>query len=134
MDLEYSLFADAAAVSSDGRVNLLGGGIDLVKGVIFPAPIHSLFAIARINMTPEEYKNQHDFMVEVFGPDKSKIREDTHYTIMADPNEKKLGKKNWYMLSVHFQGMIFPAPGEYTFVFSVDGNKIGESAIEAVKI
>jgi hypothetical protein len=132
IELEFAFFANAAEVSEKGLINVLGGCIDFARGPMFPAPIHSLWLIAKVIAFPEHFDKQHDFMIEVFGPDDNRIAPDVHVPFTPKAHARKPGSQNWMMITVQYLALIFPTAGDYIFRLSADGQEIGQLNFEIV--
>ncbi len=131
--LELAFFANAAEVSEKGTLNVLSGGIDVINGPMFPAPLQTIYVIAKVVTTPSEVGNENDSCVRVLAPDVSAISADVHLKFKATPHPRNRQKNNWVMLSVNYQNLVIPAPGEYAFQLSVNDKSLGRIVLEAVK-
>jgi|SRR5882724_12429932 len=133
MELDFSLFAEAAEVKENGMINLLGGRLDFVSAPAFPATFHSLFVVVSVLASPAEFEKDHEFLCEVVGPNGKKVTEDVHLVFNPRKHPRKEGVKNWQMLLIRYVNLVLPAPGDCVFKFSVDGKWIGERVLELVK-
>jgi hypothetical protein len=131
MDLAFAFFASAAETSPDGRVNVLGAGIDRVEASAFPAPL-PIALVVRFTISPDEAGREHRFQVKGVGPDGAAVFPELEmpFTPAPNPHRPERNATHVFVLSLH--GVILPTPGEYTIRFGIDGQPKGETSLEVV--
>jgi hypothetical protein len=132
MELDFSLFANAAEVGEDGRLSLLSGGFNALKALSFPATRSGLSLIVRLSAAPNECGVEHTFRCELRGPDGLKYDPDLESRFTIKPHPINPEKKNWTILVFSYAVISFPRPGEYTFRIIVDGEPVGEDALDVL--
>src|SRR5947209_13887566 len=68
MELIYVILADAAQTHPDGKFSLLGGGIENINVLTFPAVHPGLALVVKLGAQAAEARESHDFRVDIAGP------------------------------------------------------------------
>ncbi len=131
MKLEFAFLADAVKVQDNGVFDILGGGFDVLKGATtFPAVKPTVYLLGRVSLTKEESKLRHELVVEIIGPNKQPVSPRIRVWFGAFVDCPSWGC--WATVSLHYQDLSFPEPGEYQFRFSVGGNHLGQIRLEVI--
>ena len=68
MELAYAFFAEAAQITSDGRLNVLGADLRSLQGN-FPLVLQSVAFVAKIVLENAEREGTHRLVAQMTGPD-----------------------------------------------------------------
>jgi hypothetical protein len=122
MEVAFAFFAEAAQITSDGRLNVLGADLRALQGS-FPVVVQSVAFVAKVELDSVEREGVHHFTGQMMGPDGAAIepRIVGEYTAPA-PVKPEL--KAAFTVVFRIMGMVFPSPGTYTFQISVDGREL----------
>jgi hypothetical protein len=130
MRFEYIFVANAATILDDGTFNVIGGGFDTVTAPSFPAAQPAMVLIARVLFESQELGREHPFVAEVVDQaGRPLFQPALTGTITPQPNRKHPSQANWMTVCLNCHGIMFPAPGVFSFRLS-----IGEQIREEVKI
>jgi hypothetical protein len=130
MQLEYAFLADAAQ-ASEGKLFVLGGGIDRIFAQSFPA-IHShMTLVLKIELHPAECGREHNLEVELWDPDGTPIGGKLSGTFSAErPND---GSSAFVQVVLDLFNQAFPQPGNYGFQILADGQLLKSMSLRLVK-
>ncbi len=122
MQLEYAFLADSAQVSSDGKLFVLGGGIDRIFSVSFPAMHAYMSLVVKVQLHPAECGREHGLEVELWDPDGAPIggKVAGNFTAPRQPE----GRASFVQLVMNVLNAEFRVPGEYAFQVVIDGQLI----------
>ena len=119
MEVEYGFLADGAQTSSDGKLYVLGGGIDRIFAKQFPA-VHPMMALVlKIRLHPSECEREHNLELELWDPDGNPIGGKLTAAFSAGRQEK--GRDSFVQLVLNILQQQFPRPGDYGFQIVIDG-------------
>jgi len=119
MQLEYAFLADSAQVSSDGKVFVLGGGIDRIFSKQFPATHPYMSLVVKIQLHSAECEREHGLEVELWDPDGNPMGGKVAGTFSA-PRQPR-GRPSFVQLVMNVLNAEFRVPGDYAFQVVVDG-------------
>ena len=119
MQLEYAFLADSAQVSSDGKMFVLGGGIDRIFSKQFPATHPYMSLVVKIQLHPAECEREHGLEVELWDPDGKSIGGKVAATFSA-PRQPG-GRPSYVQLVMNVLNAEFRVPGDYAFQIVADG-------------
>jgi hypothetical protein len=122
MDLAYAFFAEAAQITSDGRLNVLGADLRALQGR-FPLVLQSVAFVAKVELETAERGGMHRFTAQMVGPDGAAIEPRIEAEYMAPPPVNP-DLKAAFTIVFQIVGMTFPTQGIYTFQISVDGREL----------
>jgi hypothetical protein len=128
MELAFAFLAEAAQVLASGKMNVLGGGTDVIQGDNFPLPYPAIALVAKFRAPPEECGIQHLFHVDIIRPEGGHLGPgiDIPFVIpVQGPN--RVGS---FTIKINIRGVVFPTPGNYTLRLSVDGREFGATPLE----
>src|SRR3990172_13234108 len=122
MEVEYAFLADAAQVSSDGKLFVLGGGINRVFAQRYPTVHPYMTLVLKLHLHPTECDREHTLEVELWDPDGRPVGGKLSGTFSAQRQEK--GRPSFVQLVFNILQTQFGAPGDYQFNIVVDGQHI----------
>ena len=131
MQVEFALFCNAAEVSSDGTIDVLRGGYDIVRATGFPAKMGKMSLVVRLLCESAECGRDHVFSSQMLDPLGNPLSP-TEMKIAFNPPiyPGDPARKNRMTLRLEHWGLEFPVAGDYIFRFQVDGKQVGETGIE----
>lgn len=123
MELAFALFADAAQVTSDGKITILGGGFDSIRATRFPALHPAMSLVVRLNLTLAECERTHSLRIELVGPLGQVVFPPaiTQFT----PTRPPAGREDDANFTVvaNMPNLLFEMPGTYRLHLTVDGER-----------
>ncbi len=129
MQLEFSLFCEAAEISDTGLIYMLRGGYDIVTAQKFPITMTRLTVVARVLCAPNELGPEHTFVSQAVDPAGHVIGQIVlPFTPTTYPGDANRGNK--YTAKFDYDNITLPERGDYTFRFLIDGDEIGASRLE----
>jgi len=125
MQLAYAILADAAEISANGKISMLGGEVTEITAPVFPAfPIHLAF-IVKLLLQPEDSQKEHLLQIKVASSAPS-LQPDVEMPFMPqDTGERPLK----FLIVIQSPITVFPQPGVYEFRFLVDGMDLGSTVV-----
>ncbi len=134
VDIEYAFLADAAQTSPDGKLYVLGAGINQIKAVGFPAMHPQMSLVVKLNMHPSECDRAHSTDIELWDEDGSKIGGTMNRPFQV-PRRKDFPARNvFFQMILNLIGTEFPRAGTYGFQISVDGRHIKSVPVELIQV
>ena|ERR1035437_2221363 len=120
MKINYALLADLAQATPDGKVNILGGGIDQLMAPEFPIVQPVLTLVARIEVAASECDKDHRFQVLFWDQDGNQLPPtvDGHFTAQRNP-VNPAGISN-IQLAIMMSQVAIPRAGDYSFRIMLD--------------
>ena len=131
MELSFTLFATAAEFTPDGKLYLLGGGIEILHAPALPVGT-SLACVVRLLVSPEECGRKHTFEAEFLSPSGQPIAPSQQIPFQPNPHPRYPDRKAYMAFAINLPGLLLLEAGEYTVRLAVDGVKIGEALFEVV--
>jgi hypothetical protein len=132
MKLVYTILAEAAEATQNGRLFLLGGEINTIWAPAFPAIHNRLAMVVKFDLEPEdERETPHTIRVDISGldnPIRMKGADLAFNTPSTEPDASGLPRRA--LLVLNFPPLLFPMPGKYTLQVIVDGNQVTEVPIQ----
>ena len=122
MELAYAFFAEAAQITADGKVNVLGADARGFQGR-FPLLLPSIALVAKVELDNTEREGVHHVIAQMLGPDGADMEPRIEGNYEAPPPVNPELKASFTILFQIF-GMTFPTQGVYTFRISVDGREL----------
>jgi hypothetical protein len=128
MDLAYAFFANAAERMPDGRIMVLGGDFDNIRGNAFPLTFPAFALLVKIRVEPRECGAEHRLRVEGTGPADFRLPLcDLPFTPQIRDGHPE--RVVWFGISLTVYNSVFPQPGEYVFHFFVDDLELGTASL-----
>ena len=117
MDVTLALLADAANVSQEGKLNILGAFAN-INAVKFPARHPEMQLVLRFEASPAEAETKKHLEVKVIDEDGQAVSGFGGEFIVAPATS---GQRIRMQTVMRITDAIFPKPGDYTFAVMVDG-------------
>jgi len=118
MEVDLALLADAATIDGSGKLNILGIFDRLATGA-FPTRHPRMALVLRFSAGVHEV-GKHQVGIVLKAPDGGEVvRIDGEMSLAAGPGQVSSGVLVPHVLNL--DGLVFPAPGQYAFDVSVDG-------------
>jgi hypothetical protein len=128
MEVAYAILATAAETTPDGKVHILNGDIDTLRGP-FPGVITTpLYLAVRILLTGDERGKDHSLVVRWVAPSESVVAE-AKGELSSLTGAK--GQMTKITSVVPFIGIVLPEVGQYTIQVEVDGQIVKALPINA---
>lgn len=134
MELIYVIVADAAQTNPNGKFSILGGGVENIHALTFPAIHPGLALVVRLSVQASEANQSHDFRVDIAGPN------DFYVTAggIAEFRSVALGdepdRPTALNLVMTMPILVFPEPGTYHFRLYVDSKEVGNYPLDVLKL
>jgi len=132
MKLDFAFLADAATVQDNGMFAVVGGGFDVVRGEQFPATKYAMALIGRVRFEPGECGKQYRILAEIVAPDGRVIPPELGISFSQPSHPRDPDRSNTTTFCFNYQGVRFPAPGDYSFRLSDGVSVIGQVVLEVV--
>ena len=119
MNVIFAVLSDAANVSQEGKLNILGNFAN-ISASKFPALHPQMYVVLRLEASPAEVGMQKKVEVAIMDADGGKIA-----AVSAEfevPKPKAEGDMVQMQTIISFQGIVFPKPGRYGVYVLIDGN------------
>jgi hypothetical protein len=133
--LALALLADSAiANQTDGKLYVLGGGIDTVQFERFPAQLPALSLALKVEFQPQECGRQHTIEVHPIDEDGKPIAPTLTHQMVPVRNQADPTLPSAAQVVINFQQLPLPKPSHNAFSILVDGNQIDSLPLRVVKI
>jgi hypothetical protein len=133
MKLIYVIPADAAQASPNGKFSLLGGGVENINVLSFPAIHAGLALVVRLEVLASEAEQDHKFSIDIVGP--KDFRVIAGNMLEFRPTSSGVPNRPFAInLILNMPLLVFPKPGVYDFHLYVDGQEVGAFPLNAQKI
>ena len=120
MELELALLADAANVSREGKLNILGV-FDAIYVQRFPCQFPQMQLILRFRADPVETGRAYKVEIQIIDQDGKKLTKLDGELGFPDSPEKSKGLPMRADHILGFANAVFERPGPYEFVILVNG-------------
>lgn len=120
MNIVYAFLADAASTPNDGKVYVLGGGIDTLGALEFPVAHPNLALVLKIGVHPMECDRPHVLSIELWDAD-GQVLTRVGGEFAAQRHPRFPARAVYAQLVLNIQGLHFPKAGEYDFQIAIDG-------------
>ncbi|SRR5216684_2767420 len=134
MELIYVIPADAAQASPDGKFSLLGGGIENINALAFPAVQPGLALVVRLRVLASEAEQDHKFSVDIIGPKDFRVTSGDIAEFRPTPLHGVSDRPLTVNLILNMTLLVFPEPGTYHFRLYVDSQEVGMFPLDVQKI
>jgi hypothetical protein len=125
MQLAYAIVADAAQVTSDGKVSMLGGGFDTIRVPSLPFIHPTLALVALLDVAKDESNRDHQLRIEFIGPLGSRPNPPAMSTFRPQPNPAGSDRPIRFQFVANLQGVLFEQFGKHVIRLVVDGEELG---------
>ena len=119
MEIEFTFLADAAQASTDGKLHVLGAGIDRLLAGQFPAVHPAITLVLKLRLHAAECDRPHNLEVELWDPDGSAVGVKVEAQFSAA--RPLAGRPAFTQLVLNMFQLQFERPGDYAFQVLVDG-------------
>lgn len=118
MEIDLALMADAATVDAAGKLNILGV-FDRITARHFPAPHERISLVLRFTAGIDE-AGEHRLAISLKTPDGAELIPPIEGMLHLGPGPGHLGGEIRFPHILNLNGIVFPAPGQYSFDIRVD--------------
>lgn len=125
MQLQYSFICEAATVSADGKLNVLGI-FNRIGFPEFPGKIHRLVLVISCLGGTHDF-GMHELDVRLMGPDGMNTVDPLNMHIDIEPEG---GSAN---VIGEYNGVEFKEPGPYSFEIQLDGRHFASLALDVLQ-
>jgi hypothetical protein len=133
MRLEFAFFAEAVKSLPEGMFDLLGGGMDLVRGPSYPSTLSSLALVGRMLFEPAEFGKAYELLGKIVNEAGQTIFPEMRLPLEPFANPRHPTRPNWMTIRFQCLNLTFPAAGYYFFHLSIGDQLLGQVIIEAVE-
>lgn len=123
MDVIFAVLADAANISQEGKLNILGSFAN-INAATFPARHPEMQLVLRMEASPAEFGMQKKLEVKVMDEDGQKVS--GFSGDITVPPAKDPGDRSRMQLIVRLLDTVFPRKGRYVFSVLIDGRTESE--------
>jgi hypothetical protein len=128
MDVAFALIADAANVSQEGKLNILGA-FDRVHGSSFPLTWPRMVLVTRFVASAAEYGQEKSLEIVTLDADGKRLGGATGKMRVPESQTGRQLKINHVLPMT----VTFPAPGNYSIEILVNGESKATVPLEAVQ-
>lgn len=129
MDVAFALIADAANVSREGKLNILGA-FDRIYGAAFPLTWPRMTLVVRFIASAAEYGQEKSIEIVTLDADGKRLGTATGKMQVPTPQGAGRGLKINHVLPMT---VTFPGPGEYSIDILVNGEPKAAVPLEVVQ-
>jgi hypothetical protein len=133
MQLAYAFIADAATLTPDGKLGVLGGDFQIIQARQFPAIQPAISLVLKVRGTVEEWREEHHLQVRVVDSSGQSIHPDVDGPI---PHLKPALSPDLPMgvaVIVNYQGIQFHEAGDYAFRVALDRDEVASVLVRVVR-
>lgn len=134
MELIYVIPADAAQAGPNGKFSLLGGGIENINALAFPAIQPGLALVVRLLVLASEAEQDHKFSVDITGPKDFRVISGDIAEFRPISSHGVSDRPFAINVILNIPLLVFPEPGKYHFCLYVDGQEVGKFPLDVQKI
>lgn len=128
MEVSFALLADAANISREGKLNVLGA-FDRVYGSKFPLRWPRMVLVTRFEASAAEFGSEKSLEIVTMDADGKQLGKASGKMKIGEGRTGRQIKIN-HVLPM---GMTFPAPGEYSIEILVNGESKATVPLEVVE-
>ena len=128
MDIAFALLADAANISREGKLNILGA-FDRIYGTKFPLQWPRMVRVTRFEASAAEYGSEKSLEIVTLDADGKRLGSASGKMKIGTGQSGRQIKIN-HVLPM---GMTFPAPGQYSVEILVNGEPKAAVPLEVVQ-
>jgi hypothetical protein len=128
VEVAFALLADAANVSREGKLNILGA-FDRIYGTKFPLQWPRMVLVTRFEASAAEYGSEKSLEIITMDADGKQLGKASGKMKIGEGRTGRQIKIN-HVLPM---GMTFPTPGEYSIVVLVNGESKVTVPLEVVQ-
>ncbi|MCH8007999.1 MAG: hypothetical protein IIC91_03975 [Chloroflexi bacterium] len=128
MEVAFAMLADAANISREGKLNILGA-FDRIYGTKFPLHWPRMVLVTRFEASAAEFGSEKSLEIITMDADGKKLGKASGKMKIGEGRTGRQIKIN-HVLPM---GMTFPAPGEYSIEILVNGESKATVPLEVVQ-
>jgi hypothetical protein len=126
MEISYAFFAEAAQLTGDGRVNVLGADMPALAVQGSPPWVVPVLALlARIQMDREDCGRLYHFTGQMTGPDGREVAPRIEQVFIAPTPARPGPAGTSVKVVLLLNGMLFPVAGDYRMALRVEDRERG---------
>jgi hypothetical protein len=129
LDIAFALLADAANVSREGKLNVLGA-FDRIHGAQFPLTWPRMVLVTRFVASAAEYGQEKSIEIITLDADGKRLGAATGKMQVPTPNAGGRALKINHILPMT---LTFPGPGEYSIEILVNGEPKAAVPLDVVQ-
>ena len=138
MELDFAVLADGVSLDPDGKITLVGLGVDAVVAQSVPAVHPRLVVAVRVWASEDEAREEHRVDVEVFAPDGERVGATHSLTVPMTDEQLELARSVplagvGIAAVLDTRGLPMPAFGRYEIAIKWDGEPLRSLPIALVK-
>jgi hypothetical protein len=122
VEVEYAFLADAADAPPNGKLYVLGAGIDHIYAQRFPAVHATMTVVVKLAVHPSECGVPRTMTIDLWDSDAHPVGVHVEHPFQAQRNELRPGSMVYVQLVLNLVGLRFESPGDYSFEVMVDGS------------
>lgn len=134
MEIAYAFLAEAAQLTADQRMNILGADIREVRGP-FPLVVPSASLILKIISPPQELNERSRLLIELYGPTGAPMegyRMEQEFGPVGQPPEGGPFEAAFTFV-LQFAGLQLPTPGLYRFRITLNDRVMRDVLLRAAE-
>ena len=128
MEVAFAMLADAANISREGKLNILGA-FDRIYGAKFPLRWPRMVLVTRFEASAAEFGSEKSIEIVTMDADGKRLGKASGKMKIGEGRTGRQIKIN-HVLPM---GMTFPAPGEYSIEILVNGEPKATVPLEVVQ-
>ena len=128
MEVAFAMLADAANISREGKLNILGA-FDRIYGAKFPLRWPRMVLVTRFEASAAEFGSEKSIEIVTMDADGKRLGKASGKMTIGEGRTGRQIKIN-HVLPM---GMTFPAPGEYSIEILVNGEPKATVPLEVVQ-
>jgi hypothetical protein len=125
MELLTAFLAQSAEVVSDGRLYLLGGGIDAFDTDVLPTIVPPFSIVARFRFSSDECEKPHPYRLEITGPAGSQFSLAIQSTVFPTKPLYFEARGVNLFVAILINNLIFDLEGLWSFNFLANESLLG---------
>ena len=128
MDIAFALLADAANVSREGKLNVLGA-FDRIHGATFPLKWPRMVLVTRFEVSAAEFGSEKSLEIVTLDADGKRLGSASGKMKIGTDQTGRSVKIN----HIFPMGMTFPAAGQYSIEILVNGEPKAAVPLEVIQ-
>lgn len=129
MQIEYAFLADAAQ-TAEGKLYVLGGGIDRITTRKFPTTHPFMTLVIKLKLHPSECGRQHKLDIELWDQDGQRVGPQISGELSRERQPDAPTQPVFFQVVLNVIGAKFDRPGMYEFHILVNGEYLKSVPLE----
>jgi hypothetical protein len=134
MNVPYAFLADYAMAHPDGKIYVVGGGLDTLFAASVPVIHPQMSLVAKIAFRPAECGRQHVIEIHALDNDGTAFLPVANMQIVPQRNEQAPTFPTTFQFVWNIQSLSLPAEGEYAFSILVDSQEVASVPLRVALI